>query len=102
MQKAEPHDAAAPSGAHKAKANESSFTVPPERWNCRKTTTLRRIQRQEETGGARGGKGVSGQDRGGTAVLKTSNGAAIDRCKGQAAGAMSIMPGSKSRVHDRP
>jgi len=30
MQKAEPHDAAAPSGAHKTKANENFFIVPPE------------------------------------------------------------------------
>src|SRR5947199_8657371 len=29
MQKAEPHDAAAPSGAHKTNANESRFIVPP-------------------------------------------------------------------------
>src|SRR5436309_15900240 len=29
MQKAEPHDAAAPSGVHKTNANESRFIVPP-------------------------------------------------------------------------
>jgi len=62
----------------------------------------RLISDQEETGGARGGKGVSGVDGGGTAAMKTSNGAAKEDCKAHAAGALSIISGSPRRVHDKP
>jgi hypothetical protein len=101
MQKAEPHDAAAPSGTHKTNANESRFIVP-QRWNFLQTTRCYGIQRQEETGGARGGKVKSGVDRGGTAPVRNSRDGTDDRCKAQAAGAGSIMSGTPARMHEEP
>jgi len=52
MQKAEPHDAAAPSGVHKARANESFFILPPELWtaeNCYESSV--RKKREVRAGG---------------------------------------------------
>jgi len=66
----------------------------PQRWNFLQTTRYYGIQRQEETGGARGGKGESGVDRGGTAPVRDSRDGTDDCCKAQAAGAASIMSGS--------
>src|SRR5258708_17946546 len=102
VQNAEPHDAAAPSGVHNAKANESFFTVPPQRWNCRKTATLLRIQRQEESGGARGGKGENNADGGATATAKPSKRDAHEGCRAQDAGAAPTTPGSPKRMHEGP
>src|SRR6267378_1107562 len=99
MQKAEPHDAAAPIGVHKSKANENFFIVPPE---LRTAEDCLRIQSQEETGGARGGKGESGADRGGTAPVRNSRDGTDDRCKALARGAASIMSGSPTRMHEEP
>src|SRR5882762_557902 len=99
MQKAEPHDAAAPIGVHKRKANENFFIVPPE---LRTAENCLRIQRQEETGGARGGKGESGADRGGTALVRSGRDGADERCKVQAVGAASIMSSPPARMHEEP
>src|SRR2546422_850565 len=101
MQKAEPHDAAAPSGVHKTNANESRFIVPPT-VKLLTDNSLLGIQRQEETGGARGGKVKSGADRGGTAPVRNSRDGADDRCKAQAVGAASIMCSSPARMHEEP
>jgi hypothetical protein len=51
MQKAEPHDAAAPSGVHKTKANESFFIAPPELWtaeNCYESSVRKKREGRAE------------------------------------------------------
>src|SRR5947199_6070596 len=74
----------------------------PQRWNVLQTTRCYGVQRQEETGGARGGKGESGVVRGATAPARNSRDETDDRCKAQAAGAGSIRSGSPTRMHEEP
>ena len=79
-----------------------AVSLLPQRWNFLQTTRCYGIQRQEETGGARGGKVKSGADRGGTAPVRNSGDGTDDRCKAQAVDAASIMSGSPARMHEEP
>ena len=79
-----------------------AVSLLPQRWNFLRTTRYYGIQRQEETGGARGGKVKSGADRGGTALVRNSRDGTDDHCKAQAAGAASIMCSSPARMHEEP